>query len=132
MNDRLEITLLSLAPEKEAKSRCTGSRLSYFWKAGRASRNRNAGDAFPHTAGRKRFPLATCTCQPFSQRTHRSHATAADSEDTAHATFATLIEIVKSADGKDSIEGFQFRRLTIKPQYSTLSCAEIDGMCGWD
>ncbi|MGA9405766.1 MAG: hypothetical protein WBW71_01410 [Bacteroidota bacterium] len=105
MNDRLEITLLSLAPEKEAK---------------RASQNRNAGDAFSHTAGRKLLPLATCTCQPFSQRTHRLPTrTAADSEDTAHATFATLIEIVRSADGKDSIEGFQFRRLTIKPQYST-------------
>ncbi|MGA9406077.1 MAG: hypothetical protein WBW71_02980, partial [Bacteroidota bacterium] len=58
--------------------------------------------------------------------------TAADSEDTAHTAFATLIEIVRSAGGKDSIEGFQFRHLTIKLQCSTLSCAEIDGMCGWD
>ncbi|MGA9408431.1 MAG: hypothetical protein WBW71_14950, partial [Bacteroidota bacterium] len=32
---------------------------------------------------------------------------APDSEDTTHAAFATLIEIVRSVDGKDSIEGFQ-------------------------
>ncbi len=58
--------------------------------------------------------------------------TATDSEDTTHAAFATLIEIVRCAGRKDSIEEFQFWRLTIIPKYSTLSCAEIDGMCDWD
>ncbi len=55
--------------------------------------------------------------------------TAADSEDMTHAT---LIEIVSCAGGKDSIEGFQFRCLTIALQYSICSRTEIDGTCGWD
>jgi hypothetical protein len=120
-------------PEKEAKSRCTGSRLSYFWKAGRASRNRNPRDASPRTCRGKRLIGDSITSLPFSQRSHRplAHCRRFRAYD-----FKVCMIASKSSGarvGKDSIEGFQFRCINtmIKNLNSVLApklTARADGI----
>jgi hypothetical protein len=133
-------SLLSLLPEKEAKSRCTGSRLSYFWKAGRASRpkdpfggNRNPRDASRRTCLRKRLAHAS-PAKPAVFLTHASLLShiAADSEHVISA-FVGLNRNRWVCAGvgftrRVSISGHKHKDGIFK-QYS---CAEIDGMCGWD
>ena len=107
-NHRWGITLLSLMPEKKQSPAIRDPAFHVFWKAGRASRDRNTRDASPTRAEENGSRLPSHT-PPFSKRAHRfpTHV-AADSEGSTAAS-ADSRRNRGCAGRKDSIEAFQFR-----------------------